>query len=323
MSAVYRAVLKCYPRWWRDQHGDEVLGVLLDSADARGRTDLGDLLNLVAHAVRLRLNSSGPPTLVQGIRNRVSVIAVTLVAAISVNFLIFGEWAPWDPGTSMVVSPIGNLTTGLICYVAGLLAAIAVAVGRAQAARWLAAFSGLSALAMILPPIEQFAETFGFTRPPGAILGFLAAICVLVVAGEPRRPDGHRGAVLLLGAIPTVGVVLVSASSLQTEPWFYYRSPEQISVRVSGGILLGIGLLVIAIVLLIGGSRVWATALAVNSVPWLLLTYYTPTLGGVDALVGGAGLLAAVIGAALAAGITAVTIGRRQLPTRTSVSRSE
>lgn len=324
MNALCRAVLKCYPRWWRDQHGEEALGLLLDSADARGRVDARDLLNLVVHAVRLRVTNAGPPTFVQGVRNRVSVIAVSLLAAICSTSLIFGEWAPWDPRTSMAGSPIGNVTTGSICFSAGLLAAIAMMLGRATMARGLAAFSALSALAMMAPPLGQLAGSFGFTRPPGALLAFAALIGALAAIGEPLRPRGSRGLFVVLAAAPSLGAVLVTALNLGPEPWFFYRLHDQVALRFIGGGLLGIALLVVAVVMLIGGSRVWATALAVNSLPWLILLSYVPFLGGVSVLpMAGAGLLGTVIAAALLIGLAAVTLNRRFQPTRNSVSRSE
>ncbi|WP_410792272.1 hypothetical protein [Kribbella sp. C-35] len=314
MSALYRAVLKCYPRWWRDQHGEEALGLLLDSAEARGRADFRDLLNLAAHAARLRLTQAGPPTLAQGIRNRVSVIALALLAAISSTFLVFGEWAPWDPRTSMEGSPIGNVTTGSICFLAGLLAAIAMVLGRAASARWLAAFSALSALAIMVPPIEQFAHSFGFTRPPGGVLAFVIMVGALAATGEPRRPrSSSRGLFALLAAGPTIAAILILAPSLGPEPWFYYRLPDQISLRIGLGILLGTGLIVLATVLLIAGHRIWGAALAVNSAPWLLLFALDPTVRGVGAgPVGGLSLLALVITAALLAGLIVVRISRHR-----------
>ncbi|MDX6263789.1 MAG: hypothetical protein QOH84_5477 [Kribbellaceae bacterium] len=361
MSALYRAVLKCYPRWWREQHGDEALGLLLDSAEARGRTDLRDLLNLAAHAARVRLNQSGPPTLVQGIRNRVSVIAVTLLAAIGSTFLIFGEWAPWDPMTSLGGSPVANLTTGLICFLAALLAAIAMVFGRAIAARWFAATSAVSALAVMLPPIQRLAESHGFTRPPGAILLFTAVIATLAAVGiptrskashpspRPRTPQvsrpsrlrrgsrahlGPRGRFALLAASPTIGAVLVTALSLRPEPWLFYRLPDQDSLRIGLGILLGTALIVVAVVLLLAGHRASGAALAINSVPWLLLFYLDPLVGGawpadgplgvVSSMpLGGLGVLLVVVLSALVAGRIAVRINRRRQLAGNSVARSE
>ncbi|MFI5710384.1 hypothetical protein [Kribbella sp. NPDC051620] len=339
MSALNRAVLKCYPRWWREQHGEEALGLLLDSAEARGRTDLRDLLNLAAHAARVRLTQSGPPTLVQGIRNRVSLIAVTLLAAISSTFLIFGEWAPWDPQTGMTNSPVANVTTGSVCFLAGLLAAIAMLFDRATTARWLAAATAMTALAIMWPPIQQLAESHGFTRPPGAILLFTAAIATLATAGTStphtsRAVRGSRGWFALLAACPSIGAVLVTALSIQPEPWFFYRLPDQESLRVGLGILLGTALIVLAVVLLFAGHRAWGAALAINSVPWLLLFYFNAALSGAWTAdgplgvvgtmpLGGLGVLLAVMLSALVAGLIAVRINRRPQPAGNSVASSE
>ncbi|WP_328331728.1 hypothetical protein OHA70_12180 [Kribbella sp. NBC_00382] len=343
MSALYRGVLSCYPRWWREQHGEEALGLLLDSAEARGHADPRDLLNLAAHAVRVRLTQSGPPTLIRGIRNRVSVIAVTLLAAISSTFLIFGEWAPWDPQTGMTNSPVANVTTGLFCFLAGLLAAIAMVFDRAIAARWLAAVSAMSALAIMWLPIQQLAESHGFTRPPGTILLFTAVIATLAAAGHPARsksagtsptPRRSRGRFALLVASPSIGAVLMTALSVQSDHWFFYREPGQDSLRVGLGVLLGTALIVVAVVLLLAGHRSWGAALAINSVPWLLLFYLNGLVGGawtsdgplgvVSSMpFGGIGVLLAVVLSALVAGRIAVRINRRRQPAGNSVASSE
>jgi hypothetical protein len=346
VSALNRAVLRCYPRWWRERHGEEALGLLIDSAEARGHADLRDLLNLAAHAARVHLTQAGPPTLVQGIRNRVSLIAVTLLAAISSTFLIFGEWAPWDPQTGMTNSPIANVTTGSICFLAGLLAAIAMVFDRATVARWLAAVSAMSALAILWLPIQQLAESHGFTRPPGTILLFTAVIAALAGVGTPTRskasqtphtsrtPGGSHGRFALLAACPAIGAVLVTALSIQSEHWFFYRQPDQDSLRVGLGVLLGTALIVVAVVLLLAGHRAWGAALAINSVPWLLLSYFNAAVGGawtsdgplgvVSSMpLGGLGVLLVVALSALVAGRIAVRINRRSQPTVNSVASSE
>ena len=116
----------------------------------------------------------------------------------------------------------------------------------------------------------------------------------------------------------------MTALTIQPEPWFFYRLPDEVALRVIGGGLLGIALLVVAVVLLIGGSRVWAAALAVNSLPWLMLLSFVPFLGDASVLpMSGAVLLAMVIALALLVGMAAVTLNRRFQPARNSVSRSE
>ncbi|MEV8377348.1 hypothetical protein AB0P21_31705 [Kribbella sp. NPDC056861] len=158
----------------------------------------------------------------------------------------------------------------------------------------------------------------------------MALISALAALGEPRLSTdrseyaGSRSLLSCLGALPTIGAVLISALSLHSDSWFYYRSPEQTSVRVSAGILLGIALLAAAIaVLLTDGSRSWAAALAVNSMPWLLLFYTAATLGTstVEPRQDFA-LLAAVAALATLAGVAAVSLGRRSESRRSQSARN-
>jgi hypothetical protein len=197
-------------------------------------------------------------------------------------------------------------------------------LGRATAGRWLAAFSAMSALAIMWAPIEQLAESYGFTRPPGGLLAFAAVIGALAAVGEPRRPGGSRRLFALIAAGPSLGAVILMAPAIQPEPWFFYRLHDQVALRIGAGILLGIALVVIAVVLLVGGDRAWAAALAVNSVPWLLLFSLAPWVGGISASsTRAAGLLAAVIVVALLAGLTALALSRRGQPAMNSGASSE
>lgn len=318
---MMRLALLCYPRWWREARGEEVIGLLMDSAEANGRRrpSAADLLNLAAHGLKLRTGTSATSVNHQ-VRNRVSVLALAFLAAVCTTLLIFGEWAPWDPRTSLESSPIANVTTGSLCYLAGLLAVIAAALGRVTAARRLAVACGLTALAIMLPPVADLAHNYGLTRPPGAILAFIALLSALASLGHPHPPRGSRKLFVFLAAIPTIGAVCVTALSLGPEPWFFYRLPDQVSLRISGGILLGIALAVIAVVLLLGGNRHWASPVAANAVPWLLLFNLDPSLGTIAHWpTGDARLLAAVIILALLTGLTATTFTRQ--PASSSLSK--
>lgn len=224
MSALRRVTLACYPRWWRAEHGDEVIGLLLDSAEDNGHADYRDLLNLAIHGLRLRLQPDTGPVVGLGVRDRVSVIAVALLVPISVTLLVFGEWAPWDAATSFDPSPVANLTTGAFCYLAGLLAA-----------------------------------------------GFVA-------------------------------------TRLGPEPWFFYRQPDQVELRTSGGVLMGVALTAVAVVLLVAGHRASAAAFAANAVPWLLL--YASRLTHASSLLS-APVLVGVVVTAMLTTLSAVILRRR------------
>lgn len=324
MSALYRGVLSCYPRWWREQRGDEVLGVLQESADQRGHDDPRDLLNLAVHGIRLRLGPAGAAGPGRQVLDRVSVVAMALLSTVCVTLLVFGEWAPWDPQSSFGHTPIGNLTTGSISYLAGLLALVAAVAGRSTLARGLAAFATVSALVMMAPPVDQLIMDQGFARPPGIHLLYVAALGGLASLGTPRPPRDSRALLALMAAVPTGAALFLTARSLGHESWFYYRSPYQEALRANGGMLLGIALAVIAIVLVIGGRRTWAAAIAANSMPWLLLSYVDLRRGGVGQLSSnGVGLLATVVALALLLGLIAIRISRRRQPAGNSVASTE
>ncbi|WP_350274408.1 hypothetical protein [Kribbella sp. HUAS MG21] len=312
MSAVRRATLACYPRWWRAQHGEEVIGLLLDSAEDNGRADYRDLLNLAVHGVLLRLKPDSralPGRSVRSVRDRVSVIAVALLVPISLTLLVFGEWAPWDPSTSFDPAPVANLTTGVLCYLAGLLAAGFVACGRATAGRRLAAAGGLIALVIQFGPIEQFALRYSISRPPSWMLLFIAAICLLASVGTPVPPRNSRRLFLTLAAVPTAVALFLTGRSLGPDPWLFYRHPDQVELRTSGGVLVGIALAVVAAVLLTAGRRAWAAAFAVNAVPWLFL-YYSSRLTHSTFLLS-APVVIGVVVAAMLTGLSAVIVSRR------------
>lgn len=57
LEQEYRAVLRRYPRRWRLQHEDALLGILLDQADAEARTRMtaSERRRLVRHGLGLRL----------------------------------------------------------------------------------------------------------------------------------------------------------------------------------------------------------------------------------------------------------------------------
>ncbi len=277
MNKLSRVALYCYPHWWREDRGEEVLGLLQDTADANGRRhpSTADVLNLAAHGLRVRAGSS-PVRTNQKVRNRIAVIALVLLAANSITLLIFGEWAPWDPGTSFEPSPVANLTTGSIVYLAVVAAAVAVLLGRLTTSRCLAAFAGFTALAIQWPPLEQFALSHGIARPPSWLLCFLAVVCFLAAAGAPVPPRRSRRLFGVLTAAATIVAIVVTATSLGSNHWFFYRMWDSVETRLHLGILLGVALAVIAVVLLAGKRRLWAAAFAANALPWLLLFYVQP-----------------------------------------------
>jgi hypothetical protein len=110
----YQMWLRVYPKSYRTVRGDEILSTLLDSTD-RGRPATRDLLFIVAHAIRLRINlfvrGRGRRHLPQPVRF-VTWILVGLAASNWLNAILDHGYpkAP-NPGPSSIA--VGFIFLGL------------------------------------------------------------------------------------------------------------------------------------------------------------------------------------------------------------------
>jgi hypothetical protein len=93
----YRQLLACYPRAFRREHEEEMLVVLLACAhDSRRRPSIGDSVNLLWNALRLRLRPAAPssvPSVFWGVRLTVLAGALELVACRSAGALRLERFA--------------------------------------------------------------------------------------------------------------------------------------------------------------------------------------------------------------------------------------
>lgn len=122
----YRDALSWYPRRWRAQHEEALLGILLDQADAEGRTHMStaDHRNLARHGLGRRL----APALV------VTLIILGVLAALQIASMIsfnqtFDTQLLFSPPPLHPV-PVGTSWTPLftIGFSAGTLYLICIAV---------------------------------------------------------------------------------------------------------------------------------------------------------------------------------------------------
>lgn len=106
----YRGLLRAYPAEWRDRNGEALLGVLLDSAEARGQSapTLREVLDLTARGLRVRLSSAGS---VETRRRVASISAGMGMAYALVTFLLslapdsWGNRHPMpQPGSTAVLA---------------------------------------------------------------------------------------------------------------------------------------------------------------------------------------------------------------------------
>ncbi len=138
LERAYRRLLLAYPRWYRDQRGEEILGTLLDAAadhpDQR-HPDLADALPLIGHGLAVRADLSGDGALGELLGVAASPgLASAAVLATVVFFL--GEWNPWSSSVPLPAAHFGPfLTIGPVVYLAWVLAAVVDATTHSRGRR--------------------------------------------------------------------------------------------------------------------------------------------------------------------------------------------
>jgi hypothetical protein len=93
LERIYRDALRWYPKQWRADNENAVVGTLLDQADEqhRDRPARGELLNLRSSGIAARLGVAGrrvPLT----VRERAATLTFGLGTAISLAGVLFGGW---------------------------------------------------------------------------------------------------------------------------------------------------------------------------------------------------------------------------------------
>jgi hypothetical protein len=219
----YRRLLRWYPEDWRHEHGEVVLGMLLDDADAEGRDgpDAGERLRLVIGGIAQH-------TWRRVDRRRTTAAALVLAAVLALLYVVTGTWST---GTASVgfLGPFSNPT--ILIAVALAVAAGLALLGRTGSARLLAVASvaalvvlvvvaersgwmgpGALVLALLAPPALSGAlpprGALGAARDAAAAIGLVT----LVVGGGLAA--GYA-ALLLEGAAPETAAVLGRASSVE------------------------------------------------------------------------------------------------------------
>lgn len=125
LARDYRRLLRWYPKTWRDAHGDALLGVLMDDADAADRFTVqrGEWCSFAAAGRVARLDR----VILRGVRDATSTIMVALGLGTFLVLFVASSWAPWavEPRS---VGPFYD--AGPILTVLWLVAFIAAGVGQ-------------------------------------------------------------------------------------------------------------------------------------------------------------------------------------------------
>ncbi|MCQ1994286.1 hypothetical protein [Arthrobacter sp. zg-Y1171] len=281
LEATYTRALGAYPRRWRREQGEELIGVLLYVARSEHRTKAtpAELLNLVGNGLATRglelLGSVGRRR-----RNGIAFTATVLATYLALTLTLLGEWGPWvRPGT-LRWRPTGE-GFGEAFLAAGPFTTAAAAVYLALLAGFVAALAGRHSLrrtlhlsaAVAAPLIPLSGAVAGILAPPLTPMLVLSGLALLALIGNPAASASRH---VLLGAV-TAGVSLaglwLAVSRLSGgAALFFYDAASVLAVDARSLTLAAAALMLAVGMVLVSGSRTipWTAGLAVASAPLLV-----------------------------------------------------
>lgn len=308
LEGVYGFALRAYPRSWRAERRDEVLGVLMDSAADRQavRPRAVEVANLIVHGMAARVATLTRPV-GDGVRAVVARTALCSLTVLSLLLVAFGEVWPWK-GAGAVQAPSSwfDGTVGPFFTVGGpSLTLLLVACSCAYLGRTRIVTAVVPACAAVLVVSAVAASFLGLNRP-----AVWAVFGVTVLAGLTRVGDLRMSPRWVVG---TAAVALASSGAMwgrlafasDPRPFFYYQRLGD-ALPAWALTLLAAGIVVAA------ARRVLLGVLPVTAV-WLVIlslqqqSSFQPR-GAL--LAGGLALLAAVTS------LVALLIGRASSPPR-------
>ncbi len=307
LEGRYRAALRWYPRAWRAENADAIVGVMLDQADADGRTTPlpGELRNLAASGMSRRLERVAP----QVVRDRVAAIALAIGTGHALIMFVAGEWAPFattGPATGWTL-PDGTefreySTAGFGPFASAMV--IVYALWVVASALVLLRLSRIAIVPLLLTvPVLGWirsirSEDIASLQPQTFMLIVIGGLAVLATIGRPARVSQLR-IVAIAAAFLYVGMLASLAFSSSTPIFDGRLSPQSAPVWVLFAPVFALVLVLAGAALAVRRHRAWATAAFVSAAPWSFLAAlyfllsWEPTLVAVGAA--GLCLVAAIL----------------------------
>jgi hypothetical protein len=214
----YRRLLSWYPAEHRRVHGEEMIGVLLASADTgQRRPGLADTLDLVRAGVRIRLRPRRYDGLDAGWRDTLAVASVAIPAMLAIVYGVLFSWT--------VRNQIGVMRT----VPAGIIAVLAATV-LLVALPPVLAVRGLRRSATLLYLVPVLCLGYWGSAPlvsdenHGFFLAFLVSAAAFVLSPGARRAvqimSARTWAVMgIIGLALCVPEIMVTSGSVQSPIW--------------------------------------------------------------------------------------------------------
>jgi len=185
LENAYRRAMQWYPHRWREENADALVALMLEVADAEGRTSASaaDLRNLRVNGLRARFAPLAR-LFPANARDRASGIALGLGLGMALTVLVIQEWAPWarpmwEAESAPTVGPFHGW--GGVLYCAWVAAAVfALARLNTVARLLLMATIPFSVVLVAVGPYDD-----GWFRPTTLALAVLGGFALVAALGRP------------------------------------------------------------------------------------------------------------------------------------------
>ena len=252
-----RMLVLAYPRWWRQRHGDELVGSLLDLTDGQGRRRAGlrDVADVLVHGLACRART---PAATLAVRTRAVAGGLGLASAAA---------------TSLVLLAAGNrpdttASAGSVLFAGWLLALATAVAGPTWLAR--AVLAGTTAVGAAIPVVLS-ATPLGaeVTRPPLTILGLLT-LCGLLALLQPGGRPGRREVLAAAAALTALvaGPLILQRRSMELFAGPVYYGEPQRALSLSAFLIAAL-LAAAAVAAAVRRARAVGAGAALAALPWL------------------------------------------------------
>lgn len=267
LKRTYKVLLNAYPSSWRTQHGDELLGVLMDVAHSqdRERPRVKELANLLVNGLLARVMLV-VGTIPLNRRSRVAAGATVVGAAAAASMMILGEVGRWFRWNSYEGAGLFDpfTTAASLVYLLTLAAFLATLLHQPRIR--IAAHLLTMTTCLALPWITEWTGTM--VAPEWYAPVFFAATSALSLLADPNRlRTGASATVWMAPALAVAATLAAYRRGAGSTDSFYspaHNRYDQVPLLAFFAIVL---ILVVALLISNKATLPWVTFLAVFALP--------------------------------------------------------
>jgi len=324
LESAYRSTLRWYPRRWRAEHADALVGILLEVAEGQGRSSItwSERMNLAGHGFATRLDA----ILSQRGRDLAASFALGTGLAIALVYFLVEEWMPWVPLANharpeTTFGPFAD--AGVLVVLLWVAALVCTILRRFASARTALILSAILSVLLLVSQRGVFELGAGplYFNPDKPTFVLLTALSLVACVGTIRNRTalGITAIAWILGLAGTLVLTdRFTHESVFGLAWYDYfeRLLWQSALFVPQVVSVLALILLISIALFIGRRRNSAVALVLSTLPWLACAA-AGWYGAGDAVV--SWVTAAIL---FASAIAVLVVGARFAPRDSSPKRA-